>query len=113
MLIRQHIHKLSKTRAEGSLSEFYFLPQYFGNAFLLMGEMERKTYISGFAVANMYVVINSFIQFIQTILTGMTSLLFYKSIFQSKKLKNIFKKEQKKIGRKVERKGREKVEIVP
>lgn len=84
MLIRQHIHKLSKTRAEGSLSEFYFLPQYFGNAFLLMGEMERKTYISGFAVANMYVVINSFIQLIQTILTGMTSLLFYKSELISK-----------------------------
>lgn len=69
MLIRQRIHKLSKKPAEGSLSEFYFLPQsqYFGNAFLLVEGMERKIYISGFTVANMYVVINSFIQFIQTI----------------------------------------------
>ena len=42
MFVIQCTHELSKRLTQGSFDGFPFFSQYFGHAFLLVGEMERK-----------------------------------------------------------------------
>lgn len=72
-LITQHTQKLSKTPTRRSGDGFSFFSRYFRNTFFLLGEMERKIQVPGFAAAKHAYCYKFFLPISSNLLTEMTS----------------------------------------